>query len=125
MLVIDTFVPNFAKDKEFAEIMFNGRHYSIGYIMTMQFSLGISPSLRSNFDYVFLFEDENVSNKKRIYEHYAGMFPDFKSFKRVYDVLTRDGGCMVIMNRGLGLRKGLCDKIAWYKPVSQSQSLTL
>src|SRR5207249_1272477 len=73
----------------------------------------ISPNLRSNFDYVFLLEEDYISNMKRIYEHYAGMFPDFNTFRQVFMRLTEDYGAMVIKNRGK--RHGTLEKIAFYK----------
>lgn len=102
-----------AKDPLIYELLFNGRHSKITYILTMQFPLGISPELRGNFDYVFLLAEDVTSNLKRIYEHYAGMFPDFNSFKQVFTQLTEDFGAMVIKNRGA--RNNLFDKIAFYK----------
>jgi len=102
-----------AKDPLISELLFNGRHRQITYILTMQFPLGISPELRSNFDYVFLLADDTTSNLKRIYEHYAGMFPDFNSFRQVFRQLTEDFGAMVIKNRGS--RTNLFDKIAFFK----------
>ena len=72
------------------ELLFNGRHYQLMYMLTMQFPLGITPELRCNFDYIFLLADDNTSNIKRMYEHYAGMFPDFNSFKQVFTQLTKN-----------------------------------
>jgi hypothetical protein len=102
-----------AKDPLVYELLFNGRHRHITYILTMQYPLGITPELRSNFDYVFLLAEDITSNLKRIYEHYAGMFPDFNSFRQVFRQLTEDFGAMVIKNRGS--RSNLFDKIAFYK----------
>jgi len=102
-----------AKDPPIHDLLFNGRHRQIMYILTMQFPLGIKPELRSNFDYIFLLADDQVSNLKRIYEHYAGMFPDFHSFRQVFKQLTDDFGAMVIKNRGA--RGSLFDKIAFYR----------
>lgn len=102
-----------AKDPHLADLLFNGRHRQITYILTMQYALGISPELRSNFDYVFLLADDIQSNLKRIYDHYAGMFPDFNAFRQVFRQLTEDFGAMVIKNRGS--RTNLFDKIAFYK----------
>ena len=83
------------------------------YILTMQFPLGITPELRCNFDYIFLLAEDIYSNLKRLYEHYAGMFPTFESFRKVFSVLTDDFGSMVIVNRGA--RANFLEKIYWYK----------
>lgn len=101
------------KDEKIFELFYNGRHYQIMYILTMQFPLGIKPELRGNFDYIFLMAEDFYNNQKRIYDHYAGMFPNFNSFRQVFMKLTKDYGCMVIVNRGS--RKSLLDKVFWFK----------
>jgi hypothetical protein len=101
------------RDKPIQELLFNGRHYHIMYILTMQFPLGITPELRANFDYVFLLAEDYVSNLKRIYEHYAGVFPSFESFRQVFGQLTTDYGSMVLVNRGV--RESLFEKVFYYK----------
>jgi hypothetical protein len=100
------------KDKPIQELLFNGRHYHVMYILTMQFPLGITPQLRANFDYVFLLADDTVSNLKRIYDHYAGIFPTFDSFKQVFSQLTADFGSMVLVNRGV--RSSFLQKVYYY-----------
>lgn len=104
---------SWAKDAGIMELFFNGRHYRLMYILTMQFPLGITPELRCNFDYIFLLAEDVQSNKVRIYNHYAGMFPNFDSFNLVFSDLTKDYGAMVIVNRGV--REKLTDKVFWYK----------
>jgi hypothetical protein len=110
---------SWARDQPIQELLFNGRHYKLMYILTMQFPLGISPELRSNFDYIFLLAEDYISNMKRIYDHYAGMFPSFDSFRQVFGQLTDDFGAMVIVNRGV--KKTLFEKVYWYKAPDLSQ----
>lgn len=87
------------KSETVAEIFYNGRHFDLFYILTMQYPLGIGPDLRINFDFVFLF-GENYSNiRRKIFEHYAGMFPNYNAFEKVFAKVTKNFGCMVINNR--------------------------
>ena len=65
----------------------------------MQYAVGIPPEMRSNFDYIFLLAEDFISNQKRLYEHYAGMFPSFDIFKQVFAEVTQNYGVMVINNR--------------------------
>ena len=90
---------SWVRDAPILELLFNGRHYQIMYILTMQFPLGITPELRSNFDYIFLLKEDFISNQKKLFDHYAGMFPNFDSFRQVFSTLTGDFGSMVIDNR--------------------------
>lgn len=101
------------RDKPIQELLYNGRHYRIMYILTMQYPLGITPELRSNFDYIFLLAEDYITNQMKIHQHYAGMFPSFDSFRQVFMQLTEDFGSMVIVNRGV--RKSLFEKIFYYK----------
>lgn len=116
MIVMDDCLADkgkWAKDETIRKLLMNGRHYRITYILTMQYALGITPELRSNFDYIFLLAEDFVCNLKRIYEHYAGMFPTFDSFRQIFTQLTDDYGAMVISNRGV--KKSFLEKIFWYK----------
>jgi hypothetical protein len=88
------------RDQPIAELLMNGRHYHITYILTMQYPLGITPELRGNFDYIFLMADNFQSNLKRMYDHYAGMFPSFDSFRQIFQELTKNFQAMVVINRG-------------------------
>lgn len=76
-----------------------GRHFQLTFILAMQYSLGIQPELRSNFDFIFLLGEDNFSNRKKLYEHYAGIFPSRDIFEMAFSELTNDYGCMVINNR--------------------------
>ncbi len=101
------------RDQPISELLFNGRHFFIMYVLTMQYPLGITPELRCNFDYIFLLAEDSFSNIKRMHEHYAGMFPTLDAFRQVFMQLTENFGCMVINNRGS--RKSIFDKIYHYK----------
>ena len=79
----------------------------------MQYAVGIPPELRSNFDYIFLLAEDTISNRKRLYEHYAGMFPTFDIFQQVFSDITDDYGMLVINNRVHS--KNITDKVFWYK----------
>jgi hypothetical protein len=76
-----------------------GRHFQLTFILAMQYSLGIQPELRSNFDFIFLLGEDNFSNRKKLYEHYAGIFPTRDIFEMAFSELTNNYGCMVINNR--------------------------
>ena len=101
------------RDANIRSLFMNGRHYKILFIITMQYALGIPPSLRTNIDYVFILRENYVSNRKRLYEHYAGMFPTFEIFCQVMDQCTEDYNCLVINNNAKSNK--LEDQVFWYK----------
>ena len=101
------------KDPNILTILNEGRHYQLTFILSMQYALSIHPELRSNFDYIFMLGEDFVSNRKRLYEHYAGMFKNKADFEQVFTALTENYGCMVINNR---IRSSDIEKkIFWYK----------
>jgi hypothetical protein len=104
---------SWVRDPPILELLFNGRHYQIMYILTMQFALGITPELRSNFDYIFLLKAEFISEQKKLFDHYAGMFPNFDSFRQVFNELVADFGCMVIDNRRKASNP--LERLFWYR----------
>ena len=65
-----------------------------------------------------LLKDDFYSNLKRLYDHYAGMFPTFDSFRLVFKELTSNFGSMVIVNRGAC--DNFLDKIFWYRAQNDS-----
>ena len=108
-----------AKDKYMRSVFMNGRHYKLLFMLTMQYALGIPPNLRTNIDYVFILRENYVSNRKRLYEHYAGMFPSFEMFCQVMDQCTEDYECLVINNNAKSNK--LTDQVFWYKADSHPE----
>ena len=104
---------SWTKDKMMRLLFMNGRHWKIMLIITMQYPLGIPPNLRTNIDYVFILREPYIANRKRIWENYAGMFPNFESFAQVMDQCTENYECLVIDNNSKSNK--LHDQIFWYK----------
>jgi len=102
-----------ARDKMMRLLFMNGRHWKVFLIITMQYPLGIPPTLRTNIDYVFILREPYIANRKRIYENYAGMFPTFESFCQVMDQCTENYECLVIDNNVKSNK--LSEQIFWYK----------
>ena len=104
---------SWTKSKHIRSIFMNGRHYKMMFLVTMQYALGIPPNLRTNIDYVFILRENIVSNRKRIYESYAGMFPTFEIFCQVMDQCTENYECLVIFNNAKS--NNIEDQVFWYK----------
>ena len=102
-----------SRDKLMRLLFMNGRHWKVMLVITMQYPLGIPPTLRTNIDYVFILRENYIANRKRIYENYAGMFPTFESFCQVMDQCTENYECLVINNNSKSNK--LNDQVFWYK----------
>ena len=104
---------SWVNNKNIRSLFMNGRHYKIMFLITMQYALGIPPNLRTNIDFVFLLRENYMSNRKRLYEQYAGMFPSFDFFCQVMDQCTENFECIVINNNAKSNK--LEDQVFWYK----------
>lgn len=109
-LMYDT---SWIKEKTIRMLFMNGRHFKLLYMISLQYALGLPPALRSNVDYVFILRENIVSNRKRLYEQYAGMFPSFEVFSQVMDQCTENFECLVIDNTTKSNK--IEDMVYWYK----------
>ena len=114
-LILDDclFDTSWIRDKNVRYLFMNGRHVHTMFVIAMQYAMGIPPSLRTNIDYVFILRENIVSNRRKLYEQYAGMFPDFDSFCQVMNQCTENFECLVIDNNAKSNK--LEDQVFWYK----------
>lgn len=91
----------------------NGRHWDLFFILSMQYCLGIPPTLRTCLDYIFILREPNLRNRKQLWINYASIFPYFEMFCDALDDLTQNYHCMVIKNRVLSNK--IEDVVFWYK----------
>jgi hypothetical protein len=104
---------SWTKDTNIREIFMNGRHTKMFFILTSQYPLGIPPVLRTNIDFAFILRENNIGNRKRLYENFAGMFPTLDFFNQVMDACTENYECLVIDNTSKSNK--LEDCVFWYK----------
>lgn len=120
-LILDDclFDASWTKDKLMRMLFLNGRHWKTMLIITMQYPLGVPPLLRTNVDYVFILRENIRSNRKRIYDNFAGMFDSFEMFCSVMDQTTANFECMVLKNNTNS--NHLNDQVFWYRAGTPKQ----
>lgn len=115
-LILDDCLYNaksWTNNEDIAWIFMNGRHAKITLLLTAQYVMGITPILRTNVDYIFICKEPKINNRQKLFDNYAGMFPDFKFFNKVMAVCTRDYGCLVIDNGSTSDK--IEDQCFWYR----------
>ena len=65
---------------------------------------------------IFILKNNNLSNRKYIYENYSGMFPTYDIFNEVMNQCTENYECLVIDNTSKTNK--LQDQVFWYKAES-------
>jgi len=101
------------KNKQFLEVITNGRHSAITMIFTLQYPIAIENSVRGNLDYIFIFSQECVNDKKRIFDNFVSCFDNIKQFNATLDICTEDYSSLVI-NRRCNSNL-ITKKILWFK----------
>lgn len=122
------FDKSFARSKETRKLLMNGRHSKIFTIISAQYLMDLGPDLRANIDFVFVLRENIKSNREKIYQYFAGVFPDYQSFEDVLVACTEDNEALVLDQNSLSynisdcvffykatpnLRYRLCDKRYW------------
>ena len=90
-----------------------GRHWSLMYILALQYAMDIRPNIRTSIDGVFILREPLLKNRKTLYENYASVVPDFETFCTMMDQLTDNYCAMYIHNFTTSNRWQDC--VFWYK----------
>lgn len=104
---------NISKDNDLRNLMMNNRHLNIGTISSMPYCMGLKPEIRGSIDYIFIFRVTNINERRKLYQHYVGMFPTFNAFNQAIDICTANFGCLVVDNITRG--NLITDQIFRYK----------
>jgi uncharacterized protein (DUF302 family) len=91
----------------------NLRHYCALYIIALQYALDIKPNIRVNIDGVFIFKEPNQNIRKKIFDNYASIIPNFDLFCKILDDTTEDKGTLFIKNNVQS--NNWLDCVFWYK----------
>jgi hypothetical protein len=80
------------------ELFFNGRHFNVSLILTVQYAVDLPPALRSNVDFGFFFQDSVKMNRDRIYKSFCGFLPNLHTFECVFSSCTGNYECLCVDN---------------------------
>lgn len=105
-------------------IFFNGRHYKIFLLLSMQYVKLFPPEFRSNINFVFCTMEKNPANRRLVFEAFNNIFHDFDSFDRAFCALTSDYKCMVLDNVS-NKSMAIADNVFWYKAAFPAAKWTM
>jgi hypothetical protein len=115
MLLLDdcTDDPKLFNSRLFHHIFKNGRHWKMLFILSLQYCMDIKPVIRNSIDGTFILRESSLRNRKVLWENYAGIIPDFKTFCTVMDQVTGDYTALYIHNQST--TNDWRDCVFWYK----------
>ena len=96
------------------KFFFNARHYKLGIIISLQYSMQLPTALRSNCDVVFAMKEPIVKNRKKLYDEFYGLFSNYNEFDKSFSEITEDYGSMVILNNS-SASCSVENNIFWYR----------
>lgn len=102
------------EDEDIDFMFIAGRHVSMCPIFALQDPIGLSPIQRGQLSFTFIFYEPLQTNREKLYQHYAGVFPTKQCFFEVLDKVTQSYGCLVIDNTNKQARS-LDEKVFWYR----------
>lgn len=91
--------PKILKKPLFQGIFKNGRQWSMLHILSLQYALDITPTLRCCTDGAFILRESSRRARKVLWENYASAIPTLDDFSDLLDELTTDYTSMFINNR--------------------------
>lgn len=62
-----------------------GRHFTMLYILSLQYAMDVKPVIRTNIDGTFILREPSLKIRKVIWENYASIIPDFSIFCDLLD----------------------------------------
>lgn len=107
------------RDVNIRDMLISREALAITPIIAHQFAPSVPHSLRSQIDYVFVFRENVLNNRKRIYDNYAtSAFDTFETFCNVLDTTTTENyECLVMDLRPSSKGNKLEDQVFWYKTI--------
>jgi hypothetical protein len=82
-------------DETIAELFVAGRHYKLFVIITTQYAKAITPTLRSNADYVFMLHNKQEGQREALWRDFAD-FMTKEGFCTLLDAYTEDNEILVV-----------------------------
>lgn len=102
------------KGKFIRNIFQNGRHWNLLFMNTMQYVIDLTPDLRGQIDYAFLYKTNNPQEREKLFNVFGGPFPSKEAFIQIHKQCTENFGCMVIDNTATTGK--LEDAVFWFRP---------
>ena len=114
LIILDDCHASIPKSSTFKDLIYNSRNCNITLIVSMQYLYHFDPSLRSNFDVIFLFRENIITNKAKIYNNYCEMFDTFELFDKTFDEITKNEYLTMVIKNNFPT-KDIYNKIFYYK----------
>jgi hypothetical protein len=109
------------REPHLARLLTDGPALNCTVVIAEPYATGIPRDLRTSVDWVFVFRENLLGNRTRLYDSVCSVFPSFDIFCQTLDACTaEDHECLVIDNTSRSRR--LEDRVMWYKAATEHQT---
>jgi len=102
-------------DANIRRIFMNGRHALIFFVLSMQYSMDLHPSLRQQIDFVLLSREKNPHYREKLYNNYNVCFKTAEQFDKCMMQCTLNFETFVLSSAGDTQSDSPEDNVYWYK----------
>lgn len=113
LIIIDGVSDDIVKSKEMKDLIYNGRHLEVTLIISSQYPINLTPSMRANMDNIMTASENLISFQKKLYEMYFGYIPTFNQFQSILAALKSYYFLMSVSH--WGNQSNLHEKFGWYQ----------
>ena len=98
------------------------RHYKLSVFILNQYAYQISPNVREQCKYAFLFRQKTKRSYEACYENFGTGFDNYKDFKQAFDAATKEEHyCMVVASNEEDMEK----RYGRYKAPEKEEKIVL
>jgi len=113
LLIIDdaAWKRSYFESNAFKKLCFNGRHWNMTVIVTLQYCKSIPPAIRSQADLVMQLNEKQLSSRRAFHDNFCGM-TSFEEMCAIMDKTTVGFEALVVWNRSRS--NNLDETLFWY-----------
>lgn len=101
-------------DENFQRLFTQGRHYKIFVVLSTQYVKGITPTIRGNTDYVFMFKNLHGDSREALWKNYGDIMTK-DGFFTILDAYTEDNEALMINTSDSTMQAH--EMIFWFKAI--------
>ena len=97
-------------------LFMESKQFNITLVIVTQYSHGLTPSMRSCLDYIFITQGQSNVDQCKLYDHYFSIFESYKGFSKVYMNFKKANcyDCMVVSQ--VRCPENIEDTVFWWSP---------
>jgi hypothetical protein len=103
------------RHKLIRQLFANGRHLGVTLIITTQYALAVPPMCRGNTDVIFASQEKSVIYRRKLFETFSIVFPNFRKFDKAYTACTVNYETFIMLSCSGNVSDKIEDNVFFFK----------